>query len=1694
MNLLRLALLSSAVLLGGAALHAQTKPIQHPTERVYLSFAVKADVNVGLDINGVGQASLSNAGITQWSKNAPRALDVVPGERNEIHLAAGQTSWEQTDVHISAPPGYKVYIKSPTSASIYRCTTSYVAAPIASVTDHHYAEFVIVPADGSQRLGPGQVTAPTVDGEFIWSAGLGFDSAGREVGSLQIRLSAIDANTFTPAVLGFEPRSTDVAVTYDTNGAIEEIVAPQATVTVAAITGTMPGFSLTYANGGPVILIQKDTAGGIDRLRIERQIGSRSTTWRITQTGIALKDWTIEELGLNRVCTYTSTQLGNGDRQEDVTLKDAANVVAGKSRRIYRLFASNSIDELIQEIADPNGSALTTTYDYYYDTGDVGTGSYGKLKSITRPDGSWIKYTYYGDGSAGEYGRFGQLKSVMSPWQDSPTTASAATTTNCKLTLFDYTAERSVYQEDLSSTETKILNQTVSLGTEASSFGSSANGQPLRTETVNSYTSSGTYLTATRKVYHRTGDPDYAGRLYSQTSPDGSKVSAYYAFDSTYTTSTTLQGWNTAVDGSAVQVTTMDGKTIDPIYLVPNRSTRRIEWLSVGATTDVEVETQIYTSSGTWEKIGNGKTWYEQGYKIREFNYINNVETRWNRADGIPTFDLANDGTLTSYSCDALGRVVWQRKDAVAASGVYPAQDGIYTHFKYDAAGRVLWQRTNNSSDPNAAGITTSTTYDLAGRPATSTDPDGLVTTYSYNTANRQSTITFPGGATRITESWRDGSAKSVTGTAVTAGYSALTVNGDGTITGTSYALHAGDLSNPTAAPRWSRATTDWAGRTVKQENPAPNGSTFTKLVFYDSVGRLSKTTEPGLADALVAYNAFGEAYRSGLDLSASGALEPNSTDRLSETATVLEKDGSGAWWAKTTAYGYNQPGSATALTMGVTKQRLTGFSASGQVYQQSETIATDIFGNTTTQNLVVDRGNRLVTATTDVSDSTIDVVSIARNGLPQSVQSAQSLISRTYYDSLGRVLKQTDPRTDPNPTPARIAYATNSLRVTSQQDTAGNTTIFGYDGSTGRVISTTNPLNKTSYVSYNLRGQVTRSWGQTTYPTENDYNDYGEQTTLSTFRGGTGWDASTWPASPGPADLSTFNFQPSTGVLLSKTDAAGRTVTYAYNARGQLATRTWARGVSTTYAYSTTTGEQTGIDYSDSTPDLTYTYNRLGQTATIADVTGTRTFAYSTANTTLTSETLPGYFDARAITRSYDTTTTGGKGRNLGFTLTGANATGSDYSASYGYDAYGRFNQLSALSSSLSTSHTYGFAANTNLIGTISETSGWTETMTYESNRNLLASINGTFGASSKAQFAYTHDVLGRRATVAESGEVFSRYVGAGLSTLYGYNDRSEVTSAQSYHGSNPANTSSPVAGRGFGYVFDNIGNRTSSSTVGANLSDIRTTTYANNNLNQVATRTAPASSDVTGLAPTAATITINSSSSGITRQGDYYYKNVTGTPSLWQSLAVSSSLGGSATRYSYLAATPESFTYDLDGNVTDDGRWHYVWDAENQLVSMETSVAAQTIGVPRQFLTFKYDYLGRRVRKTVANWNGSTYVAAVDRKFIYNGWNLIAEHDVLASNAAVARYTWDGQGAGALLAIFDIPTSTTHLPAYDGNGNIHALVNRATGTLTATYEYSSFGETLRATGTYAATNNFRFSTQYTDAETGLLYYGYRY
>jgi len=110
-----------------------------------------------------------------------------------------------------------------------------------------------------------------------------------------------------------------------------------------------------------------------------------------------------------------------------------------------------------------------------------------------------------------------------------------------------------------------------------------------------------------------------------------------------------------------------------------------------------------------------------------------------------------------------------------------------------------------------------------------------------------------------------------------------------------------------------------------------------------------------------------------------------------------------------------------------------------------------------------------------------------------------------------------------------------------------------------------------------------------------------------------------------------------------------------------------------------------------------------------------------------------------------------------------------------------------------------------------------------------------------------------------------------------------------------------------------------------------------------------------------------------------------------------------------------------------------------------------------------------------------------------------------VNGSGGAIHSYLWgqdlsgtmsEAGGIGGLLMVADhVPaTDTYHFVAYDGNGNVTALINAADQSISARYEYSPFGEMLRASGPMSVPNPFRWSTKFWDSESGLGYYGKRY
>jgi hypothetical protein len=195
----------------------------------------------------------------------------------------------------------------------------------------------------------------------------------------------------------------------------------------------------------------------------------------------------------------------------------------------------------------------------------------------------------------------------------------------------------------------------------------------------------------------------------------------------------------------------------------------------------------------------------------------------------------------------------------------------------------------------------------------------------------------------------------------------------------------------------------------------------------------------------------------------------------------------------------------------------------------------------------------------------------------------------------------------------------------------------------------------------------------------------------------------------------------------------------------------------------------------------------------------------------------------------------------------------------------------------------------------------------------------------------------------------------------------------------------------------------------------------------------------------------------------------------------------------------------YDGRGNLTYDGNFTYTYDSSNRL----TSSTPNNTAVNPYKMEAGYDSQGLRTWKKTYQWDNSTSAWQLSeyRKFVYDGSNLVAEFKqdpITGLDKLLRTYAWGqdlGGGIGGLLSITTykadgVQVDKTYLPLYDGSGNVMGLVDAASGSVVASYEYDPFGQLLNAQGDQAAlnANPFLFSTKYFDAETKLYYYGMRY
>ncbi|MBL9166811.1 MAG: RHS repeat-associated core domain-containing protein [Verrucomicrobiales bacterium] len=1120
----------------------------------------------------------------------------------------------------------------------------------------------------------------------------------------------------------------------------------------------------------------------------------------------------------------------------------------------------------------------------------------------------------------------------------------------------------------------------------------------------------------------------FFGWIQSRRHPDGTMQIHQYATNSTgYMTNTLFSGEPGASYTNIVRGT----KTISVAGPCSELLSRTV----------VDIESGITIASEVYSQ-------HDSQFRPRKTTHLDGTFS-WTDYGCCGPITITNrNGTVTTFEKDALSRTTSTKINGITMTNLLDSHGRTFAEGRWPTSGSLL--------------ILGSRKFNSRGEVISETNALSQVTTMgeTISSYQRTATNTYADGSTLTNKYFRDGRLEKVTGTSVHPIRYEYGVESDGGVQ-RYFEKEIKLTASGSDTSEWSKRYLDMAGRNYK--TVMSDGANVQ--TFWNIKGQQVKTIDADGVIQLMQYNGEGNLEYTAVDQDRDGVIDFAGLDRVQRAQKLV-----------TTAHGYNVVQSKSYLWATNSSAVSNLVSISEQSTDGLRTWQTS-FG-LTRNSVRTTPINASWTVTATEPDNTYSITLYATGRLASVTRYASNnvqIAKTTYgYDTHGRQHQTTDAR---NGTTTQ-AYNSADQVISVTTPVAGNgqgaqTTSVEYNNR-GRVFKTTYPDSTSMTNEYFLTGELKKTYGSRTYPVEYTYDAQGRMLTMKTwkdFAGNTGTATTTW------------KYDGYRGFLTNKVYADGIGPSYTYTAGGKLKTRKWARGITTTYT-TNSLGDVVTIDYSDSTPDVTYTLDRMGRKTTIARGSDTTAILYTEAGLPISEKGTAGTLNGLTITNQYDTLMRRSVVKAM---VTSPSTTLS--TATYGYDPGGR---LQGVTNGI-YSASYSYLANSPLVSQVLFRENTTTRMTTAKSYdylNRLLSISSTAGSSVIASHGYLYNDANQRTRVD---------LVDGSYWIYEYDKLGQVTSGKRYWADGTV-----VTGQQFDYAFDDIGNR-SSTKVGGDTNGLnqRSATYSANNLNQYTSRTVPAQVNVSGIALPASTMTVNSQATS--RKGEYYWGEATANNASAAdflsitSLATFGPTNNSVNGYVFVPKTPEAFSYDADGNLTNDGRWVYTWDAENRLTQLESQATAPSAS--KRKITYTYDYQSRLIaRKSYTN-NGS-YQIKSDTKYLNDGWRCLAEINA-ANNNVIRGYVWgldlsgspEGAGGiGGLLMLTDAATSTSHFYAYDGNGNVSAMAKTSDSSKTAHYEYGPFGEVTRASGMIAKSNPMRFSTKCQDEESDLLYYGYRF
>ena len=122
---------------------------------------------------------------------------------------------------------------------------------------------------------------------------------------------------------------------------------------------------------------------------------------------------------------------------------------------------------------------------------------------------------------------------------------------------------------------------------------------------------------------------------------------------------------------------------------------------------------------------------------------------------------------------------------------------------------------------------------------------------------------------------------------------------------------------------------------------------------------------------------------------------------------------------------------------------------------------------------------------------------------------------------------------------------------------------------------------------------------------------------------------------------------------------------------------------------------------------------------------------------------------------------------------------------------------------------------------------------------------------------------------------------------------------------------------------------------------------------------------------------------------------------------------------------------------------------------------------------ITMSYDRMGRRVTKN-------------NQRFVYDGYLQIADNNGDA-------YAWDPTEPVATRPLAWLRGNSVAYYTHDGDKNVSEVIAR-NGDVAAHYVYAPFGSAIAQCGASAASNPWRFSSEFAEDDTATVYYNFRH